>query len=399
MSNAIISSNRSATLPSKSLFCDFQYDHPPTGDFPLRVWNKLIAKHGSVDFKQSSGPEGSLSLRKAIAAHLTASRGIVCDSDQIIIVNGTQQGLDLAARVLSNPNDTVAIEEAHYSGAREVFQAVGARLLPVPLDKDGMRVMDLAGSSKKGRITLVYVTPSHQMPTGAILSMERRTQLLEWAIRNDAYILEDDYDGEYRYDGLPLQSLQGMSQGQRVIYFGSFSRSISPTIRIGYIVAPPQLARKLQHAKWLTDRHSPLLIQEVLAEFINEGHFERHLRRVRGRNYRRRTALLEGFAEHFGDAVEILGRDAGVHVLARFHGAGSIDLPTLISRVAAVGVSVYPVTPFYLRPVQRCELLFGYGALREESIREGLCLFHSVFQELTIEGPSRSTFRPISVMA
>ena len=156
--------------------------------------------------------------------------------------------------------------------------------------------MDLVGSSRKGRITLVYVTPSHQMPTGAILSMERRAQLLAWATRHDAYILEDDCDGEYRYEGLPLPSLQSMSADERVIYVGSFSRSISPAIRIGYIVAPRQLAGKVRHAKWLTDCHSPLLIQEVLAEFITSGHFERHLRRLRGRNLRRRTALLQAFA-------------------------------------------------------------------------------------------------------
>jgi GntR family transcriptional regulator/MocR family aminotransferase len=386
---AVIPSNRPVICPSKSLFCDFHYNPLPTGDFPLRVWNKLVAKHGSVALKQDSGAEGSLSLRMAIAAHLMASRGIVCDSDQIIIVNGTQQGLDLTARVLLDPHDTVAIEEAHYLGARDVFQAVGARLLPVPLDQDGIRVMDLAGRPKKERITLVYVTPSHQMPTGAILSVERRTQLLDWAIQNEAYILEDDYDGEYRYDGLPLQSLRGMSQSERVIYFGSFSRSISSAIRIGFIVAPPQLIGKLRKAKWRTDRHSPLMTQEVLAEFINLGHFERHLRRMRGRNYRRRTALFEAFAEHFGDSVEIQGGDAGVHVLARFGGAGSIDISDLITRVAAVGIRVYPVAPFFLRAFHRFELLFGYAALPERLIREGIRQFHSAYQEFKEQPLSR----------
>ena len=229
--------------------------------------------------------------------------------------------------------------------------------------------------------------------------MERRAQLLAWATRHDAYILEDDCDGEYRYEGLPLPSLQSMSADERVIYVGSFSRSISPAIRIGYIVAPRQLAGKVRHAKWLTDCHSPLLIQEVLAEFITSGHFERHLRRLRGRNLRRRTALLQAFAQHFGDSVEIEGSDAGIHVLARFGETGSLDVSDLISRVADVGIKVYPVSPFFLHPVHRSELLFGYAALREELIREGISHFHSIYQELKERPPSRGDRRLTRVTA
>lgn len=381
-----ISTARAKILP-RLPFCDFQFDQLSREDFPFRVWYQLIAKHAPADFKQSSAPEGSLTLREAIAAHLVASRGVVCDAQQIIIVNGTQQCLDLAARVMLYANDTVAIEEAHYPGAREVFQSAGARILPVSLDADGMRVKELADNSKKAVIRLVYVTPSHQMPTGATMSVVRRTQLIEWAARNDAYIVEDDYDGEYRYDGLSLPSLQGLSHGERVIYIGSFSRSISPTIRIGYLVAPPSLVGKFRDAKWLADRHSPLLIQEALAEFIGEGHFERYLRRARGRNYRRRAALLDAFAEHFRDSVEILGGDAGVHVLARFRDEASLDLSLLISRASAVGVGVYPVTPYFIRPVRRCELLLGYGALREEQIKEGIHLLRSVFLDSAMQPP------------
>jgi len=381
-------------LARKSLFCDFQCGHLSREDFPFRVWYRLIAKYAATDFNQHSAPEGNLSFREAIAAHLVGSRGVTCDANQIIALNGTQQGLDLAARLLLNSNDTVAIEEGHYSGAREVFRAAGARLLPIPLDGDGICVRNLAACSVRTRIRLVYVTPSHQMPTGAIMSMERRAQLLEWATRNDALILEDDYDSEYRYDGLPLQSLQGMSQGQRVIYVGSFSRSISPAIRMGYLVAPSLLAEKFRKAKWLTDRHSPLLIQQALAEFIGEGHFERYLRRARGRNCRRRAALLDAFTKYFGDSVEILGSDAGVHVLVRFRDASSLDIPLLISRVAAVGVGVYPVTSYFIKPTQRCELLLGYGALGEELIRGGIRLLHAAFLDLTVRTPiSRSSRR------
>ena len=368
----------------KSLFCDFQYKVISREDFPFRVWYQLLAKHAPADFNHTSAPEGSVSLREAIAVHLRASRGVVCDAKQIIIVNGTQQCLDLAARVLLCGNDVVAIEEAQYSGAREAFQAAGAKLLSVPLDAEGICVKELANSSKRATVRLVYVTPSHQMPTGATMSMTRRTQLIEWAARSDAYIVEDDYDGEYRYDSLSLPSLQGLSNGQRVIYVGSFSRSISPTIGIGYLVVPPSLIEKFRDAKWVAGRHSSLLIQEALAEFIGEGHFERYLRRARARNYRRRAALLAAFAEHFGDSAEILGGDAGVHVLMRFHDHESLDLRLLISRAYAVGVGVYPISPYLIRPSRRCEILLGYGALREDVIKAGIRLLHSVFRDLTV---------------
>lgn len=367
----------------ESIFCDFQCRHLSRDDFPFRVWYQLIAKHGPADFNQIPAPEGSVTLREAIAAHLLASRGVLCDVEQIMIVSGTQQCLDLAARLIVSPGDTVAIEEAHYSGAREAFQAAGARLQSVPLDREGICVKELANSSKRVRVKLVYVTPSHQMPTGATMSMIRRTQVIDWAERNDAYIVEDDYDGEYRYDGFSLPSIQGLSRGERVIYVGSFSRSISPTIRIGYLVAPPALIEKFRGVKRFAGGDSPLLIQEALAEFIGEGHFERYLRRARARNYRRRGVLLDAFAEHFGDSVEILGGDSGVHVLTRFVENESLDLSLLISRAFAGGVGVYPISPYLIRPSRRREILLGYGALREDVIKKGIRVLHSVFRDLT----------------
>jgi GntR family transcriptional regulator/MocR family aminotransferase len=370
-------------LVPKPLFCDFQWNRASLEDFPFRVWYQLIAKYAPTDFKQNPSPEGSLSLREAIAVHLAASRGVVCNAEQILIGNGTQHCLDLVARSMLNGNDTVGIEEAHYSGVRETFQAASARLLSVPVDDEGLRVDELAKISKKARTKLVYVTPSHQMPTGATMSMFRRTQLIEWAARNDAYVLEDDYDGEYRYDGLPLPSLQGLSRGERVIYIGSFSRSISPTIRIGYLVAPRSLLGKLRDTAHHTGRHCPLLLQESLAEFIGEGHFERYLRRARGRNLRRRAALLDAIMEHFGDLVQVVGAEAGVHVMMRFRDEVPIDLQRFISRAAATGVGIYPTSPYFIRPEQRSELLLGYGSLEESVIRKGIRVLHSVFLDLT----------------
>ena len=285
------------------------------------------------------------------------------------------------------------MEEAHYCGARQVFSATGARLLPVRLDADGIRVNELIDHSKRAPIGMVYVTPSHQMPTGVILSYARRIQLVEWASQNNALILEDDFDGDYRYFGAPIQSLQGISGGKSVIHVGSFSRSISPTVRIGYLIAPPSLVSKFEEAKWFLDRNSPLLLQETLAMFIAEGHFERHLRRLRARNSRRRAALLDAIAHHFGESMEVLGGDSGIHILARFRDAKLLLAQRLIAKCATIGVTVYPAAPFFLDSDDRGEIILGYGALREEAIRDGIRLLKLAYLDCFQGAGVKSMFR------
>ena len=308
---------------------------------------------------------GSVALREAICSHLRRSRAVSCDPSQVLIVNGSQQALNLISRVLIEPGDSVAIEDPGYQGTREVLDASGARLRPVPVDRDGLDPTKLPAGAR-----LAFVTPSHQFPTGAILPLARRVALLDWAKRTRAAIVEDDYDGEFRYAGQPLESLQGLDGGARVIYLGTFSRTVFAALRIGYIVAPKSLVRALTSAKWLSDRHTATLEQETLAEFISCGMYERYLRRVRHRNARRREALLEAMRKYLGDRIEVSGDGAGAHVVLWL--SGRVAEQALITGAAARGVGVYPVSPYFLKPPARSGLMLGYSRLPETQIREGI---------------------------
>lgn len=347
---------------------DFSYRESPVDTFPLGTWQRILtrqARQASVHAHNYGPPAGSTGLRQAIAAHLRRSRAVTCDADQVIVVNGSQQALDLAARVLLERGDCVAIENPQYQGAREIFRAAGARLHPVAVDEDGLNPEMLPR-----RARLALVTPSHQFPTGTILSLARRLALLKWANRADAVVIEDDYDGEFRHDARPVESLQGLDTRGRVIYIGTFSRTIFPALRIGYLVAPKTLVPALTAAKWLADRHTVTLEQETLAEFIASGAYERHLRRTRRANGLQRSALLEAIQEYLGNRVTVTGGGSGLHVALWPRTA--ISEPALIARAAAQGVGVYGISPYFLGPPKRAAILLGYSRLREHEIREGV---------------------------
>jgi GntR family transcriptional regulator/MocR family aminotransferase len=287
-----------------------------------------------------------------------------------MIVNGSQQALDLTARILLDPGDGVVIEEPHYLGARRAFVAAGARLLTVPVDTEGLNIATLPDAATGAR--LAYVTPSHQFPSGAIMSLARRLGLLAWAERVGAYIIEDDYDSEFRYAGRPVEALQGLDRSGRVIYIGTFSKVLFPSLRLGYMVLPPSLWHAFTTAKWLADRHTAHLEQEVLTDFICEGHFERHLRRSRTRNATRREALLDALATSLGRRVEVSGANAGMHLLVWLHDVAPADVETLIARAARAEVGLYSITPYYLTPPQQAGLLLGYTAMTPAAIRAGI---------------------------
>ncbi|MBI1734055.1 MAG: PLP-dependent aminotransferase family protein [Candidatus Rokubacteria bacterium] len=350
---------------------DFRYGRPTVAEFPHAVWRRLLARHARpTAASMSYGPrEGTPALREAIAAYLRRVRGVVCDAARVLVVNGSQQALDLAARVLLDPGDRVVLEEPHYQGARWAFHAAGARLVPVPVDGDGL---DVARLARAPRARLAYVTPSHQFPTGVVMSLTRRLALLEWARANDAWVVEDDYDSEYRYGGRPIEAVQGLDRAGRVIYAGTLSKVLFPALRLGYLVLPPALVEPFRAAKWVTDRHSPTLEQEVLAEFIAEGHFERHLRRARTRHAARRAALLAALASHLGDRVEVVGANAGVHVLVWLRDVSARALPAVIAAAGRSGVGVYSIAPYFFRPPRRAGLILGYAPLTERQIREGI---------------------------
>lgn len=323
----------------RSLPYDFAYGRSDLESFPFEMWRRILlrcARNGPVSGLDYGEASGNAALREAICTHLRRSRAVVCEPSQVIVVNGSQQALDLVARVLIERGHRVAIENPGYQGTREVLRAAGAQLFPIAVDREGMDPAKLPSSAR-----LAFVTPSHQFPTGAILPLSRRIALLGWAKRRNAIIVEDDYDGEFRYDGHPLESLQGLDRGGRVIYIGTFSRTVFPSLRIGYLIVPQNLVPSFSAAKWLSDRHTATLEQRALAEFIGAGIYERHLRRVRRRNATRRRVLLESIAQHLGSRVRVTGAGAGAHVVLWLK--GSVREKTVITRAAERGVGIYEI--------------------------------------------------------
>ena len=359
-------------LPARSvgrpIRYDFAYGRSDVETFPHETWRRLLlrnARKASVRDLDYGPASGNRALQEAIWAHLRRSRAVVCDPSQVIVVNGSQQGLDLIARVLVERGDRVAIEDPQYQGARVAFRAAGARLRRVPVDRDGLDPDGLPESAR-----LAFVTPSHQFPTGAILPLARRLALLQWAGRNGCVVVEDDYDGEFRYEGQALESLQGLDPEGRVIYMGTFSRTVFAALRIGYLVVPKPLVPAFTAAKWLSDRHTGTLEQQTLAEFIAGGAYERHLRNVRRRNAGRRGALLAAIRRHLADRVEMTGDGAGAHVVLWPREPHSEE--ALVSEAASRGVRIYGISGYFLKRPSPAGLLLGYARLGEGAIAEGI---------------------------
>ena len=347
---------------------DFVYGRSDLSTFPFEMWRRILlrcARQASAAKLDYGAAGGDLALRESICVHLQRSRAVACDPSQILVVNGSQQALDLIARVLIERGDQVAIEDPGYQGTREVLRGAGAQLLAARVDEEGLNPETLPAGAR-----IVFVTPSHQFPTGAILPLARRLALLEWAKRQNALIVEDDYDGEFRYEGQLLESLQGLDREGRLLYIGTFSRTIFPALRIGYLIAPKGLVKAFTAAKWLSDRHTATLEQQTLAEFISGGMYERYLRRVRKRNSARRAALLESIEKWIGDRVELTGDGAGAHVV--LWPRKRLSEETLVTRAAAHGVGVYGIAPYFLKQPSRTGLLLGYARMRETEIREGI---------------------------
>lgn len=355
---------------------DFRYGKPAVDDFPHDVWRRLLvahARHPSSDSLGYAAPAGHAALRDALAGYLHRARGLRCDAEQIVVVNGSQQAIDLAARVLLDPGDAAVVEDPQYTGATIAFDAIGARLIRVPVDAQGLDPAQLPSASQRAR--LAYVTPCHQFPSGVILPLERRLALLDWAARTDAWVIEDDYVSEFRYEGRPLEALQALDRHGRVVYVGTFAKTLFPALRLAYLVLPRALVRPFVAAKWVSDRFSTPLPQAALAEFITSGAFERHLRRAGLRNAARRRTLIGALQQHLGDRVEIAGENTGVHLAVWLNGVKPQQVPALVVRAEAAGVGLYPVAPYYSQPQSRGGLLFGYASLSEAAIRAGIRRF------------------------
>jgi len=356
---------------------NFKCGRPALEEFPLQQWRRVILKHYRANdhslLDYADGSQGYGPLREAIAGYLRHARAVACGADQVVIVNGAQQALDLIAKLMIDRGAPVAIEDPGYLGARRAFLAQGAELLPAPVDESGIIVDALTSKTflkSKGGLKLVYVTPSHQFPTGATLPLPRRLDLLAWAEKTGVMIIEDDYDSEFRYGSRPIPALQGLAKGDSVIYFGTFSKVLFPALRVGYLVAPPSMARVFARAKWLADRQTPMIEQRVLADFIKEGHLERHLRRMRTLYDKRRQALVRALETHFGDRVTILGENAGMSLMIRLRGRLDDDEVTRRARLAGVGL--VSARHYYLVESRRDEFLLGYAGLSERRIQEGV---------------------------
>jgi GntR family transcriptional regulator / MocR family aminotransferase len=338
---------------------------PDVERFPLPLWRRLVTRalRGStpalLDYAAHS--RGLDSLRREIAAYVGRSRAVSCSFEQVVIVNGSQQALDLCARLLAEPGDEVGFENPGYLGTRRIFQAQGLHLRPARIDAEGLVPTDLGS-----KVRLVYVTPSHQFPTGVAMSLARRLELLAWARKHRAVIVEDDYDSEYRYSGPALPSLQGLASDVPVIYCGTFSKVMFPGLRIGYAILPAQLVDIFARAKWLIDRQTPVVDQIALTEFLNEGHLERHIRRMRRLYGDRRQALVDAIAAQFGESAHVSGDAAGMHVLVRF------DDPAVSGRAIANKVQIVSTSDYYLTRPPANEFILGFSGLGEKAIREGV---------------------------
>jgi len=349
----------------------FASGHPDVTEFPLNIWSTLAARRwrsGSRDLLTYGDPAGYRPLREAIADYVRTARAVRCETEQIVIVSGSQQAIDLLARLLLDSGDVVLVEDPGYLGARFAFRAAGACVIPLPVDDEGADINDVRHNRR--RIRLAFVTPSHQYPLGVTMTLQRRLALLEWARQQDAFILEDDYDSDYRYRARPLPSLQGLDNARRVIYMGSFSKTILPSLRLGFLVLPGNLVAPFRRARAVLDGHSPTPYQAVLADFIVEGHFARHIRRMRSLYEERQSALVEAVHRDLNGLLEVSRSDGGMHLVGWLP-PGISDRGA--SRVAEThDVYASPLSACAFGRLKRGGLLLGFAAFSPRHIHEGV---------------------------
>lgn len=343
----------------------FRLGTPALDLFPHRTWSRLAreALRAQTGARLDYAPLAGLPELRTAIAELVQSRGTRCDAEQVHVVAGAQRGLDLLAHMLLDPGDDAWIEDPGYPGARAALVAAGARLVPMPVDEHGMCV---EGASVAAR--LAYVTPSCQFPLGVAMSLARRRQLLDWARRSRAWIVEDDYDCDIRHDAGPLPCLHALDPDGRVIYLGTFSKSLFPALRLGFLVVPRELAAGFRIARLATDLHPPVLEQRVLTAFITQGHFERHIRRMQSA-YAERLDALRRAVERSGLPLTLRPVHAGMHAVLNVEG---VDADRLHAEAAALGVESMPLASYYWRGGRRPNaLLIGFGAVPAVSIRQG----------------------------
>lgn len=347
----------------------FRLGLPDVSRFPMATWRRLSARTLRNHARQPSGHEtsaGRLTLREAIAKHVSFARAVACDAADIVVTSGAQQAFDLLARILLTPKrNVIAMEDPGYQRARMAFMAAGAKIVPVPVDEHGLIVAKLPANA-----SVIYVTPSHQFPTGAVMSPRRRAELLAFASAHDAVIIEDDYDAEFRFGARPLDALQTLDRAGSVFYVGTFSKSLFPELRLGFVAAPAWAQPALVAAKHYADGQCSPLLQETLASFIGEGHLVRHVRRMRQVYSGRREALLDGLEKYLSAHLVPVPSAAGLHLAA--YTQSPVDVEKIVERATRQGTGVYSLTRFQIGRAGRSGLVFGYSSLTERDITEGL---------------------------
>ncbi|AZN98351.1 PLP-dependent aminotransferase family protein [Mesorhizobium sp. M9A.F.Ca.ET.002.03.1.2] len=363
------------------------FDKPPQFDFrsglcdaslfPHRSWRRSVTWALRSD-ETAAGtyehPAGRHDLRVAIARHIGISRGVRASADDIIITNGTQQALDILARVLLASGDGIAVEDPGYGPPRQLFKALGLRVVGVPVDRQGLVVDALPRG-----IRAVYVTPSHQYPLSVTMTLPRRQALLAWAEQNNAAIIEDDYDSEFRFGGRPLEPLQTLDAKGRVVYVGSFSKTMLPTLRLGFLVTPPSLRAALHKAKFVSDWHSSTLTQAALARFLDEGAFARHVRRVSAVYRERHKILADAITRDFAEHLELIPSTSGLHLTALARRMSADRIAEIARRAADRGVAIQVLSRFAVSAIPRAGIMLGYGAIPTAHIEEGLHLVRACF--------------------
>ena len=356
---------------------DFRTGLPDASLFPHEKWRRLMGRQlrsEAVAAGVYGHPAGHGALREAIGRHIGISRAVQASPDDVTITSGTQQALDVVARALLAPGDRVAVEDPGYPPPRRLFESLGLRVVGVPVDEQGLVVDALPAHTR-----LAYVTPSHQYPLGMSMTRPRRLALLAWAERNNAAIVEDDYDSEFRFQGRPIEPLQTLDTTGRVVYVGSFSKTMLPTLRLGFLVTPPSLRDAVHKAKWVTDWHTCMLVQGMLARFIDDGEFARHIRRM-GRVYQERHEMItDALARDFADHLEVVPSAVGLHVTGVARGRSAGWIASVAQRAADAGVAVQELARFGVGASGRAGVVLGYGAIPTERIAEGLRLLRGCF--------------------
>ncbi len=346
----------------------FRANAPAVDLFPTALWAQIAARRlrrASASLLLGCPATGHPPLQRALADYLRTARGVRCEPEQVVLVSGVQEALDLVARVCVDAGDRVIVEDPGYSGAARLFDAHGARVVPAPVDDDGVRV-----DRRRWRgARLAYVTPAHHFPLGVAMSPARRLELLEWAQANGAWVFEDDYDSEFRYAGRPLPALQGMDLHGVVLFAGSLGKVLYPSLRLGYLVVPPRLLERVAAAKSLLSRHAPVLDQAVVADFVTGGHFARHVRRMRQIYAERSAAMHAAFASELAGAITLSPIEAGLQTIGWL--APDLAAGAVARAAAAAGVEVLPLARFQRGPASDSGLLLGFAAMDVREIRRG----------------------------